>query len=168
MAHTIPCFICLKSIPHLLSHTFQHFTMPLTVSLSVNLQWHTIHSYTYQAFHRHYHWVGWCRLQPSSPEYWVLTRFHRIQHHWAQMASTVANYLWMGTYLPSTSTTHWSSEGQPMGLRWAWTIGKRDTALNTSNILSKSALQIKTTKLQIKESLPIPIQPWQIRTDYHF
>ena len=126
------CFICLKPILHLLLVTISHISIFNYDSYSFSfseLPMTIIHPYTYQAFRRHYHWVGWCRLQPSSPEYWVLTRFHRIQHHWAQTASTVANYLWMGTYLPSTSRTHWSSEGQPMGLRWAWTTGKRDTAM---------------------------------------
>lgn len=132
------CFLCLKSIlcfswifhisQYYASYGFSFKELPIMHNSP----------YTYPAFHRHYHWVGLCRLQPSGPEYWVLTRFHRIQHHWAQMASTVANYLWMGTYLPSTSRTHWSSEGQPMGSRSAWSIGKTDTAMNIINILTKT------------------------------
>ena len=96
--------------------------------------------YTYPLFHRHYHWVGWCRLQPSSPEDWVLTRFHRIRRHWAQMASTVLYYLWMRSYLPSTSRTHWSSEAQPTGSRSAWSIGRTDTAVNIVNVLTKTGV----------------------------
>lgn len=136
---TILRFICLESI---LPSVFRDYLTPLNIAhasygLSVNFHWHVIRPQTHQASHRHCHWVGWCRLQPSSPEYWALTRSHRIQHHWAQTASTAAKYLWMGTYLPSTSRRRWSSEGQPMGLRWAWTTGRRDVALNTSIVLTK-------------------------------
>lgn len=75
------------------------------------------------------------------------------------MASTVAKYLWMGTYLPSTSRTHWSSEGQPTGSRSAWTIGKTDMAMNIISILTKTDFSIKIRKVHIphryrKTSLP--------------